>query len=443
MKETTLLLTGGLLIDPASQMENVLDIRIESGEIQEVAASLSPREDETIIDARGLWITPGFIDIHTHLRDFGQSDRETIETGTAAAAAGGYTTVLAMANTDPPLDSVAMLTQLKERIAQKARVEVLPVACVTRGMAGAELTNMVSLAEAGVYAFSDDGMPVANLAVLRRALEYSMLADRLIISHAEDKDLSGPGVIHEGVHSTRMGLPGYPGAAESAAIAREIEVVREAQGRLHFAHVSCAASVELIRTARAAGLRVSADATPHHLVLSVEDIKAYDSSFKMNPPLRTAEDQKQLIAGLKDGTISAIATDHAPHTKLDKSRPMDESPFGIIGLETAFALCLQRLHASKELSALEFIALLTTRPAALLNLPQPSLSAGSPANVAVLDPACTWVYDVNSGHSRSKNSPFHGRTMLGRNLLTIAAGKTVYKDMQLLPSRLKTGCPSL
>jgi len=432
----SVLVKGGLILDPSSAIKAVLDLRIVEGLIAAMGADLAPEADEEVLDASGLWITPGFIDLHTHLRDLGQADREDIDTGTKAAAAGGYTTVVAMANCEPPVDSAAILSLVLHKIESRAHIDVLPVACVTKSMAGLELTNMVELAEMGAAAFSDDGLPVSNLGLLRRALEYARLADRPIISHPEDKDLSALGVMHESQAATRLGLPGIPAASETAAVAREIEVVRQTGGRLHFAHISCAHSVELIRQAKAERLPVTADVTPHHLALTVEDIPGYDTAYKMNPPLRTKADQTALVAGLSDGTLDAIATDHAPHTKLDKDKPFDEAPFGVIGLETAFPVALARLVGSGKLPELEFIALFTSRAAAALGLPCPAVKVGSPADLAVFAPEHRWLYNASRGFSRSHNSAFNGQQLTGKSLITLYQGKAVYKDEQLLAGRL-------
>lgn len=435
----SLLIKGGLIIDPAENREYRADISIEDGDISAISADLKPSGAQAVLDASNLWISAGFVDLHTHLRDFGQSDAEDISTGTQAAAAGGYTCVTAMANTDPPIDNGAMLSLLLRRIEEKARVEVIPVTCVTRGAEGVELVNMVEMSDLGAEAFSDDGMPLSNLAVLSRALEYAKLARRTIISHPEDKNLSAGGAIHDSLTSTNMGLPGIPSSAETAAIAREIEVVRQTGGRLHFAHVSAAPSVQLIRTAKADGLPVTADATPHHVCLTVNDITCFDTSFKMNPPLRTPTDQAAVVAGLIDGTIDAIATDHAPHTVLEKQKPFADAPFGVIGLETAFAVCLDRLVTTAHMSRIKFISLFTTRPAAVLDLPVPGIRTGEPANLVVIDPEHKWIYDANIGYSRSRNSPFHGRMLTGRPLLTLYSGETAYKNESLVAPRLKTG----
>jgi dihydroorotase len=432
------LIKNGLIIDPSEDRESQADILVKDGDVVMIAPHLEPEDGQTVLDGSGLWVAPGFVDIHTHLREIGQADREDIGTGSLAAAAGGYTCVVTMANTEPPIDNAAILSVLLSKIEEKAHIEVLPIACVTKGMEGNELVNMVELSGMGVVAFSDDGLPVSNLAVLRRALEYAKVADRVIISHPEDRDLSAGGAVHEGLTATSLGLPGIPGASEAAAIAREIEVVRQTNGRLHFGHVSLAASVELIRTAKAAGLPVTADATPHHICLTVDDINGFDTAYKMNPPLRTQADRAALIEGLKDGTIDAIATDHAPHTALDKQKPFDQAPFGIIGLETAFPIALERLTNGAGLSKLSLIALFTTKPAAVLDLPQPGIRAGQPANLVLLDPAHSWIYDTAKGFSRSRNSPFNGQRLTGKVLLTFYRGNIAYKDEELIQSRHKS-----
>lgn len=442
-----LLIKDGTVISPGSAgtpqsgFEKKMDVRISNGVITECGDSLSGSAGEQIIDARGLWVLPGFIDLHTHLRDLGQSDSEDIESGTRAAACGGYTTVVAMANTQPPVDNRFVLSHLLKSIEQKAVIEVLPVACVTKGINGIELTNMVELTEFGAAAFSDDGLPVSDLGVLRRALEYAKLVNTTIISHPEDKSLSSGGVINESVTSVRLGLPGIPNASESACIAREIEVVRETGGRLHFAHLSTAASVELVRRAKAAALPITADVTPHHLALTDEDIHDYNTSFKMNPPLRSAHDRKALIQALKSGVIDAIATDHAPHMELDKSKPFDQAPWGIIGLETAFPLILETL--ASEISLVDLVALFSTKPAAVLGRKESSISKGHVANLSLFDPKLKWTYDAKSGFSKSSNSPFTGRTFTGKNLLTLFKGKVVYEDKAQVEKRIEVHAVSL
>jgi dihydroorotase len=431
----SLLIVGGTVIDPASNQENNLDIRISGDTIIEKGKSLKQSGDEIVIDAKGLWITPGFIDIHTHLRDLGQKDKEDISSGTKAAAAGGYTTIVAMANTLPPIDNSAILSLLLNRIAEHAQIEVLPVACVTKNMEGAELTNMSELADLGAIAFSDDGLPISNMAVLKRALEYAKLVNRPLISHAEDKDLACHGIIHEGVTSTKMGLKGIPSAAETAAIARELEIVRATHSPYHFTHVSCANSVNLIRQAKKDGLPVTADVTPHHITLTTDNITAFDTAYKMRPPLRESTDREALLLGIRDGTIDAIATDHAPHTSLEKAGTMDEASVGLIGLETAFSLCFETLVKTNYISRLHLIKLLTYGPAQVMNLPIPTLDSGYQANITIVDPDCNWNYDVQRGFSRSHNTPFHGRSMTSKIAMTIYNGTTVYKDDNIIDKR--------
>jgi dihydroorotase len=434
MKEA-ILAKGALVINPATGTEDRRDVRISGGMIAALDNIIEAQEFDTVLTADGLWLCPGLTDIHTHLRDLGQKDKEDMDTGTKAAAAGGFTTVVAMANTDPPVDNVATLKQLLARIEDKAHIEVLPVACVTKGLQGAELTNMVELADSGAVAFSDDGICIGNLAVLRRALDYARMTGRCVISHPEDKDLSAGGSLQEGAYATSYGVRGIPTASETAAIAREIEIVRMTNAPYHFTHVSCAASVDLIRRAKEDGLPVTADVTPHHITLCVNDMEPFDTNYKMKPPLRLDADREALIAGLKDGTIDAIATDHAPHTRLEKATTLEESAVGIIGLETAFSLCNERLVASGAISRMKLISLMTTQPAAVLNLPMPTIEVGMPANLTFIDPEFRWTYDPRSGASKSHNSPFGGRLMTGKPVLTLYRGKQVYRDDTYLSSR--------
>jgi dihydroorotase len=406
----------------------VQDIRIANGLIAEVGNNLSANEDEQVIDVSGLHVCPGFIDVHTHLRDFEQTSAEDIESGTRAAAAGGFTTVTAMANTNPVIDNPLILQRLLQLIEKKSCVRVLPVASVTMNLAGQELTNMTELAELGAVAFSDDGQPVTNLALLKRALQNAKLLNRIIISHPEDKHLSAGGALNESGACARLGLPGIPAASEAACVAREIEIVRATGAHLHFAHISTAAAVNLIRRAKEDGLPVTADVTPHHLTLTDADIKTFDTSMKMNPPLRSTRDREAVIAGIADGTIDAVGTDHAPHSATDKRRTFADAPFGVIGLETAFSLLYDRLVLAGHIPFDKLMALLTTKPAAIMQLPSPKIQANEVADLAIIDLKKEWKYDTAEAFSRSYNSPFQGFTFSSKVVMTIARGSIAYQE---------------
>lgn len=423
-----ILIKNGLILDPAKNSEQKSDIRIAGGQIVERGSDLSANSEEQVIEADGSWISCGFIDIHTHLRDLGQKDKEDIHTGTKAAAAGGFTTVVSMANTDPVIDNGMTLSMYLQKIAERAVIEVLPVAAVTKGLGGQELTNMVDLSEMGAIAFSDDGKPIQNMTVLRRALEYARLTGKLIISHAEDLDLSEGGSMHECALSTELGLQGITYASETVAVARELEIVRLTQAPYHFTHISCASSLDLIRRAKVEGLPVTVDVTPHHLALTAEEVAEYNTNAKMNPPLRSGRDRQELINAIKDGTITAIGTDHAPHTKLEKSRPFVEAPFGITGLETAFSVVYEALVVQNYISILELIKLLTIGPARILDLPVPSLQIGSTANLCIIDPNIQWTYESAKGHSKSTNSPWNHKKLHGKITCTIYKGQVVYRS---------------
>jgi dihydroorotase len=403
-----------------------VDLRVTNGSIKEIGSGLKSIENEPEYDCAGAALFPGFIDMHTHLRDFGESGAEDIKSGTQAAAAGGYTTVLTMANTVPPIDSLFVLRSYIDRIGTSSVVRVIPTAAVTKQLAGLELTNMVELAEAGAGAFSDDGKPISNLALLRRALDYAKLTEKVIISHAEDRDLSCDGSMNESARSTWLGLSGIPTASEAACVAREIEIVRYTKGRLHFAHVSTKASVELIRRAKQDGLPISADVTPHHLMLTDEDIASYDARLKMNPPLRSHEDQAALIAGLKDRTINAIATDHAPHSLSSKSKTFDQCPCGVTGLETAFSLLFERLVKGGHFTLSELIAFLTIEPAKILGIAASKIAVGEKADFTAIDLNQEWKYTTRNGFSKGQNSPFDGKTLMGKVVVTVSGGKAAY-----------------
>lgn len=440
----SILLRRGLIVTPTmpgnsgngdsksrSESFKRADVRIEGDAISDIAEELEDHEGDIVIEANNMWLTPGLIDIHTHLRDLGQSAKEDIETGTKAAARGGFTTVVAMANTVPPTDSPLIFGQVQSACKARGQIRVLPLCCVTIGMKGEQLTEMATLAQMGAIAFSDDGMPVTNLAIMKRALEYGKLLGKPIISHPEDHHLSAGGCMNESAHSTKLGLPGIPTVSESACIAREIELVRATGAHLHFAHVSTEAAVGLIRQGKAENLPITAEVSPHHLSLCDEDVGEYDTHFKMNPPLRSKHDQFVLVEAVKEGLFDCIATDHAPHTREEKGQPFTAAPFGIIGLETAFSVVYERLVLSNEITINELIGLLTIGPARVIGLPDPTLKVGARADIAVIAPQTEWIYNAVDGASKSNNSPWNHRPLTGKVLATICGGQLAYRDSNL------------
>lgn len=451
MKTDMILITGGRIIDPANKTDAVGNILIESGKITQVGpGKLTPGEGCTTIDAAGLIVCPGFIDLHTHLREPGFEDKETIATGTRAAAKGGYTTVCCMPNTNPALDTRAGVDFVKARCDAEGVVRVLPIGCITRGRKGQELADMGELAQAGVIGFSDDGSSVPDSRIMMHALEYSNIFGLPLIEHCEDKSLAEGGVIHEGKVAARMGLRGIPSAAEEVIISRDLALAELTGARLHIAHLSSAGSVELVRRARARGIRVTAEVTPHHLTLTEERVMgskwgpgathdlgptplpadAYDTCAKVNPPLRTEADRQALVQGLKDGTIDAIATDHAPHTWMDKSGEFGQAAFGCTGLETALGVLLGLVQRG-ELDLKTIISKLTWEPSLILahsNKGLGTLTRGAVADVTLFDPVAEWVVKEEGFLSKGRNSPFKGCTLKGKVVATIASGKLVYQD---------------
>jgi len=444
-KSISLLIHGGRVIDPSQGIDRIADLLIVEGRIVHIgdAMTLSPTLSvmpgkARNLDASGLIVCPGFVDIHCHLRQPGFEEKETIATGTKAAARGGFTTVCCMPNTEPPLDAPDTLHWLKEKASQDGWVAILPIGCVSKGRKGEELTDMVALAKAGAVAFSDDGDPIANSQLMRRALEYSRELGLPIINHCEDKSLSKNGVINEGAVSARLGLKGIPAAAEEVMVARDLILANFAKARLHIAHVSTRGSVELIRRAKEEGVTVTAEVTPHHLTLTEERIigksssQRLDTNAKVNPPLRTEEDVKALIQGLKDGVIDAIATDHAPHTRADKNCDLEMAAFGISGLETALG-CLMTLVHQEEISITQLISKLTCEPARVIggNRRLGALKMGAPANITIVDPDREWVVDSHNFASKGKNTPYDGARFRGKVMATIANGALVYADNAL------------
>ena len=424
-----LLIRGGRVIDPSRGLDEVADLLIEEGKISRIGKNLKA-ESAQAMNAKGKVVCPGFIDLHVHLRTPGQEHQETILSGSKAAVRGGFTTVCTMANTDPVVDSANLVEFLKSEGAKAGLVNLLPYGAVTMGLKGENLTEMGELQAAGAVGFSDDGMPVANAGMMRRALEYSRMTRLPVIDHCEEKELSGHGVAHDGLTAARLGLAGIPAEAETVMIARDLLLAQATGGRLHVAHLSTAQGVEMIRSAKKKGVQVTAEVTPHHLSLSEEALNTYDSRFKMNPPLRTQKDLETLREGLKDGTIDAIATDHAPHSAAEKEAGLVQAPFGVVGLETAVAVLLTELVHRGSLSLGTLIEALTVRPAKVLGLESGTLAPGSAADVTVLDPEAEWVVETAAFASKGSNTPFLGWRLKGRVTDVFLKGRPLYRDGQ-------------
>ncbi len=422
-----MLLRGAHVLDPASGLDGVRDVLVREGRIAAVGEGFEAPAGCELVDASGLHLFPGFTDPHVHLRTPGQEYKETLETGTHAAAAGGFVQLIAMANTNPPVDSVAALRSLQARAGSDAVVPTGFAATVTRGMAGEELTDMVALAEAGVAAFTDDGQPVAEAGVLRRALQYQAAAGRVIALHEEDHSLSDGGSMHEGAVSARLGIGGIPSASESSMIARDSLVALGEGHPIHIQHLSSRESVDAVREAKARGVRITCEASPHHLTLTDSAVgDGSDALFKMNPPLRCEDDRMALIDGLKDGTIDCIATDHAPHAEHEKDEPFESAPFGVTGLETAFSAVYTELVENGSLG-LGLVVEKLGAGCAIFGLPRPRIAEGEPANLCLVDLAAEWVVGGGGYLSRSSNSCFDGRTLKGRVLLTLAGGQIAHR----------------
>jgi dihydroorotase len=421
----SLLITNGRVLDPALGVDAVQDLLVEDGVIRRVGESLAAPEAK-VIDATGKVVCPGFIDMHVHLREPGYEYKETVATGTRAAAAGGFTAVCCMANTFPVNDNRSITDYILARAAAEGIVRVYPIGAVTRGLAGKELAELAELAEAGCVAFSDDGRPVMNAALYRRAMEYTLPFGAPVISHAEDADLADGTAMNEGVVSTELGVPASPGAAEDVMVARDIVLAELTGAHVHIAHVSTAGAVRMVREAKARGVRVTAEVTPHHLVLTDEAVRTWDTNTKMNPPLRTKRDTEALLEGLLDGTIDCIATDHAPHAVSEKEGEYVGAAFGVIGLETAVAVLLDRLVRPGHLPLATLVSRMSHDPARLLNLPGGSLAPGAPADVTILDPDRELVVDPARFRSRSRNTPFGGWTITGGPWMTLVGGKVVH-----------------
>ncbi len=423
-----LVLRGATVLDPAAGIDGTHDVLIRDGHIVELtdpgAADAGAAE---VVEAEGMHAFPAFFDPHVHLRTPGHEHKEDIETGTRAGAAGGYCGILAMANTEPPVSTPADVTALREQAATDASVQVGFLATVTAGMRGEELTEMVALREAGAIGFTDDGLPISSARIMRRALQYQRLCGGTIALHEEDPDLSGDGVMHEGPVSAALGLTGIPAVSEATMISRDAALAAYEDARIHIQHLSAAESVDAVRAARGAGVKISAEASPHHLCLTDEEVRSLDPNrFKMNPPLRSEADRQALIEGLRDGTIECIATDHAPHEPEEKEVPFEQAAMGVTGLETAFAA----IHTDLVLPGLLDLALVVERMsggAEPFGLERPSLTPGSEANVALCDLGSAWTVGEEGFESRSHNSWCDGRTLTGRVLMTVAGGQVAYR----------------
>ena len=424
-----LIVRGVRVFDPRAGLDATRDLVVRDGEIAELPeAGAAPEiEGAEAVDGQGLLALPAFIDPHVHFRVPGQEHKEDLETGTRSAAAGGYCAVIAMANTSPPIDSAAVLGSVRERAEREASIPVGFVSNVTREMAGAELTEMAELRDSGAIGFSDDGLPIANARVLRRALQYQRLAGGLIALHEEDPELSGGGVMHEGDVSAALGMAGVPAVSESTMIARDCSLALFEDAPIHVQHLSARVSVEEVARAKAAGVRITCEATPHHLTLTDEAVRSLDARFKMNPPLRSEDDRQALIDGLRDGTIDCIATDHAPHAAEEKEVPFEEAAWGVTGLETAFAALYTDLVLPGVLP-LEILVQRMTCGGEPFGIEAPRLEVGAAANVTLIDPELAWTVGEEGYESRSYNNCFGGRELTGRVLMTVAAGQVAFRQ---------------
>ncbi len=461
----SLLLINGRVIDPANQFDAVADLLVVNGKISAIGAPAKGKAPEGCehFEAKGLIVCPGLIDLHAHLREPGQSAKETIATGTKAAARGGFTSVVCMPNTLPSIDNAGTVALIHEKAARESSVNLFVAGAITKNIAGEELAPIGSLKKAGVIAITDDGHCIQNNDLMRRACEYAKMFDLPLMDHCQDYSLVTDGVMHEGYWSAHLGLRGWPSAGEEMIVARNILLAELTGAKIHCQHLSSAGSVQLLREAKKRGVPISGEACPHHFVLTdaaiagsekfwAEDGKelsatqnskrktqnalpswpSYDTNFKMNPPLRSAKDREAVLEGLLDGTLEILCSDHAPHCDYEKEVEFDYAPFGITGFETELALSLMQLHHARKMSLTDLIAKFTVAPARLLNLPKGTLQLGADADITVFDPNLEWIYDRDESESKSRNSPFHGWTMRGKALLTIVGGKVVFREQDQL-----------
>jgi dihydroorotase len=422
-----LLIQNGRVLDPASKTDAAMDVLLDGEIIKEITPSgkLSSLKDAQVFDAKGLIVAPGFVDMHVHLREPGQESSETIETGTKSAARGGFTAVCCMPNTKPVHDNASITRFIMDKARAVGSTRVWPIGAASVESKGEAIAEIAAMKEAGIVAVSDDGKPIATAKLARQVMDYCASLDLPVIEHSEDVSLAAGAVMREGVTSTRLGLRGMPAAAESVCVARDVQIAELTGGRLHVAHLSAKASLDQVRWAKSRGLRVTCEVTPHHFTLIDEDVR-YDSRFKMNPPLASREDREALIAGLVDGAVDVIATDHAPHEPALKDVEFDRAPFGILGFETAIALSLEQLVHTGKISLMRMVELFTTGPARVLGRER-KLAPGQPADITLFSTTHEWKYKVSDSPSKSRNSPFDGRTFKGAPIATIVAGKIVFK----------------
>lgn len=423
---TDILIRNGRIIDPAAGRDETGDILIRGGKITEAA----PAKDASLIDAKGLVVCPGLVDLHCHLREPGDEDKETIASGARAAARGGYTTVCCMPNTNPPLDTAGAIEYVIEKAAQADTIRVLPIGCISQGRQGKGITEMAELQRAGAVALSDDGLPALTSELMQMALEYAGGLNLPLMEHCEDLTLTRGAQMNEGILATRLGLKGWPAAAEEAILARDAALAALTGGKLHICHVSTLGSLDIIRRAKDRGVKITAEVTPHHLTLTEEAVLGYETNSKVNPPLRTRRDVDAMIEGLIDGTIDAIATDHAPHTPAEKICEFDLAPFGVIGLETALGSLLALVH-SGVLPLSTLISKLTVEPARIIGRDFGTLAKGAAADVTIIDPDFEWTVNPEEFASKGRNTPLAGKTLKGKVMATIAGGRIVHRDAAL------------
>ena len=425
---SAIIIRNGRVIDPANRRDKLADLVIVDGRIAEKSPIRDPQSAIEEIDASGLIVAPGLIDMHVHLREPGFGHKETIESGARAAAAGGFTTIVCMPNTSPVADTPSTIAWIKERAAAAACVNVLPTGAISKNISGEELGPIGSLAQAGVVAITDDGHCIQNNELMRRAVEYARMVGVPVLDHCQDYNLVGNGVVHEGYWSTLLGLPGWPAAGEEAIVMRNILLADLCDHPIHCQHVSTAGSVRLLREARGRGVKITGEVCPHHIALTDEAIQNFNTNYKMNPPLRARADVDALLEGIADGTLSILASDHAPHADFEKEVEFDAAPFGIIGLETELGLFLDLLvHKQRKIDIARLIEMYTVEPARLLKINAGTLSIGAPADVTLIDPDLEWTVKIDKFESASRNSPFNGWKLKGRAVRTIVGGKTVWK----------------